>query len=269
MTLLGKVLVLLNVGLSFLMLSWAFAIFTNRIDFSNKQAKGEKPAGVLLERADRVKKSTEGVDLANTRWREALKGNDGTDKRPVRDGLLAWEKRRIDDQKWYKVQLKVAVSGPAGPDGKGDKAIVKRLAATKDGYPIPDDKNFNRPSLIDAERRKLEMDPRGEPLYCYDWYVRELGDLTLKIQAAQADYKKAVEEETALTEEAIETPKSKGLRRRIIDEQQKIALIDEELKDVAGRQTNALVETELLLSRKAQLERRIYELNRAAQEVKD
>jgi len=113
------------------------------------------------------------------------------------------------------------------------------------------------------------MDPHGEPLYCYDWYVRELGDLTLKIQAAQADYKKAVEEETALTEEAIETPKSKGLRRRIIDEQQKIALIDEELKDVAGRQTNALVETELLLSRKAQLERRIDELNRAAQEVKD
>jgi hypothetical protein len=267
MTLLGKILVVVNVGLSFLMLSFAFAMFTNRVDFTAKPVKGDKPAGVLAARVERVKSASESVDLANARWREALRGG-GADKRPIREGLLAWDKRRVEDRAWYDEELKKVISGP-GPDGKGDKVVVKRVATGKDGLPIPDDKNFGRPTLVDAERRKGEMDPRGEPLFCYDWYVRELGDLTVKIQAAQAEYKKAVEEETALTEEIIGTKMAKGLRRRIIDEQEKIQLIDEELKDVAGRQTNALVETELLLARRSQLERRIDELKRAAQEVKD
>ena len=43
----------------------------------------------------------------------------------------------------------------------------------------------------------------------------------------------------------------KGLRQQIIDEQEKIARIDEELKNVVSRQTNSRVETELLLSRRS------------------
>ncbi len=47
MTLLGKILVFINVAASFLMLAWAAALYTNRIDWSNNPAKGDQPAGLL------------------------------------------------------------------------------------------------------------------------------------------------------------------------------------------------------------------------------
>ena len=65
----------------------------------------------------------------------------------------------------------------SGPDGKGEKVVIKRVAI-KDGRPVPDPANSNRPTLVDAERRKTAEEPRGEPLYCYDWYVKELARLT-------------------------------------------------------------------------------------------
>jgi hypothetical protein len=254
MTLLGKILVFINVALSFLMLAWAAALYTNRIDWSNNPAKGDQPAGLLKAREDRVKDANASVNLANTRWREALRGNE-KDKRPGHEGLLAWEKRRADDRVWYEEVVKAAGSGP---DGKGEKVGIKRVAI-KDGRPIPDPANSNRPMLVDAERRKIAEEPRGEPLYCYDWYVKELARLTTEIQNAEVEQQKLAKEEETLTEQVIGP---KGLRQQIVDEQIKLARVIEELKDVEDRQTNSRVDTELLLQRRAQLERRIEELKK-------
>ncbi len=258
MTLLGKFLVFVNLALSFMMLAWAAALYTNRIDWSNTAAKGDQPEGQLVARAKRVAEATASVNLANFRWREALQGNDGKDKRPARDGLLAWEKRRVEDRKWYEGVLKAAIA----LDDKGEKVVIKRVA-TKDGRPVPDAANANRPTLVDAERRKLLEEPRGQPLYCYDYYVKELDRLTTEIEKAEAEQQKWTKEEEALTDLAIGP---KGLRQRIVDEQVKGKLVDEELKDVEDRETNSRVETELLLERRAQMERRIEELNKAKED---
>jgi hypothetical protein len=268
MTLLGKILVLANVALSFLMLSWALALFINRIDWTaNKGKPPDQPAGQLVERQDRVKRSNDVLDLSNGRWREALWGNDGKDKRPIRDGLPAWEKRRVDDREWYALQLKAALTGPAG---MGEKAVIKRVALTKEGQPVLDGANANRPTMVDAERRKDANDPKGEPLYCYNYYVAQLAKSTQDLEAAQLEYQKAVKTETELTEEAIGTKdKPKGLRQRIVDEQEKLKRINEELKDVSDRQTNSTVDTELLLARRVQLEGRVAELKKAAQSGKE
>ena len=74
-------------------------------------------------------------------------------------------------------------------------------------------------------------------------------------------YQDLIAQESELTKQVIGP---KGLRQRIMDEQVKKGRVEEELKDVAGRQKlNALVETELLLARRDQLERRIEELKKA------
>src|SRR5437660_403008 len=54
MSLLGKILVFVNLGLSFLMAGWALSVYVNRIDFSNAPAKGDQPAGEMLGRKARV-----------------------------------------------------------------------------------------------------------------------------------------------------------------------------------------------------------------------
>jgi hypothetical protein len=254
MTLLGKILVFVTVALSFVMLAWAAGLYTNRIDWSNAQAKGDQPAGQLFAREARVKEGTAAVNLANARWREALSGNDGKDKRPVRVGLLAWERRRKTDHDFYAAVLSAAISGP---DGKGGKEVIKRVS-TKDGQPLTDPAGL--PLLVDAERRKLAEEPRGEPLYCYDWYVKELDRLTAEIVKAESEQQKLAKDEEALTDQIIGP---KGVRQRIVDEQVKLARVEEELKDVESRQTNSRVDTELLLARREQLERRIDELKRA------
>jgi hypothetical protein len=254
MTLLGKILVFVTVALSFLMLAWAAGLYTNRIDWSDTAAKADQPAGQLVARKQRVTEGMAAVNLANTRWREALSGNDGKDKRPVRTGLLAWEQRRKTDHDFYTAVLEAAI---AGPDGKGGKEIIKRVE-TKDGQPQTDAAGL--PKLVDAERRKTAEDARGEPLYCYNWYEKELARLTAEIEKAGAEQQKLAKEEETLTEQIIGP---KGVRQRIVDEQVKLTRVEEELKDVESRQTNSRVDTELLLARRAQLERRIDELHKA------
>jgi hypothetical protein len=261
MTLLGKILVFVNVALSFLMLSWAAALFTNRVDWTKTEAKADQPAGQLVERAKRVEQGSVAVNLAAAHWREAMRGNDGKDKRPVRVGLLDWEKRRAEAKVWYVAVLKAAEDGP---DGKGEKVPIKRVV-TKDGLAVVDPQNPALPLLADAERRKTAEDRDSSPLYCYKWYEEELKRLTTEIEKADAEQQKLAKDEAALTDQIIGP---KGVRQRIVDEQVKLARAQEELKDVEDRQTNSRVDTELLLQRRAQLERRIDELHKA-QKVKD
>jgi hypothetical protein len=262
MTLLGKILVFVTVGLSFLMLGWAIALYTNRIDWTASQAKEGKPAGALLAKQDRVKAAWNVLaGAAEPRWREARNGNNGNDGRPRRDGLLAWEQRRLNDRPWYEAELKAL---RLGPDGNKEAAV--RAVKSKDGQPIPDAKNVNRPEMEPALRRKAKPEDPDERLVCNQYYLDKLAEVTQLIEAEQVRYQKLVKEDTDLTEKVIG---AKGLRQRIVDEQVKNARVDEELKDLAGRRTNSLVDTELLLARRRQLEQRIEELKKARTATQD
>src|SRR5438128_363062 len=105
MTLFGKILVYLNVLFSFLMLSWAAALYTNRINWTATGAKDGKPEGVLVGRQKRVNESHASLKVSEGRWNEAVKGFPGDRTRAKREGLLDWDKRRLDDQAWYTVEL--------------------------------------------------------------------------------------------------------------------------------------------------------------------
>lgn len=255
MTLLGKVLVFVNLLLSLLMLSWAAAVVTNRIDWSSSPAKEGKPAGVLKGREDRVKAAWVALANAEVRWRDARNGNDGKDGRERRDGLPAWEQRRLADRGWYADELKAAKTGPGG----NVKAPINWVKI-KDGQPLLDPKNLNRPQMEPAQRRKEKPEEPVRQLFSNQYYLDELARLTDEIIGEQDRFQKLVKDETELTEKAIGP---KGLRQRIADELVKSGRVDDELKDLDGRKTNSLVDTELLLARQEQLERRVEELKKA------
>src|SRR5262249_39790998 len=109
-------------------------------------------------------------------------------------------------------------------------------------------------------RRRAAPDEAPRPLFCHDWYfTREMPRLTQAIDIAQGEYQEQVRQATELTQQAIGP---KGLRQRIIDEQTKGARIKEEMLDGTGGEKHADVESELLQSRREQLDRRVKELQK-------
>ncbi len=257
MTRLGKILVFVTVLLSFVMLGWAVGLYTNRIDFTAAKAKGDKPDGVLLAKQERIKSANASLLLAGDRWRSALRGVPDSPNAGARDGVVGLEKRIAEDRKWYADQLAEAKQGPGGQAGKQQINWVK---FGPDGLAVAVT-SLNRPAMEPAVRRKSDKpDETGRPLYCYQYYVAELARLTQAIDAQQVAYQEAVKQAADLTQLAIGP---KGLRQRITDEQVKNGRVKEEMRDVLGRDTNAIVETEILASRQAQLEKRVEELEKA------
>jgi hypothetical protein len=237
MTFLGKLLVFVNAVLSFLMLAWAVGVATNRVDWSNTQAKGDKPAGQLNARAERVKNAWASLGTAEYRWGSA------------RTKLAGVEKNLVAARKVYDDELKGARVGPGGDR----KATINTIKPDANG--IPDiDPNTGLPVMEPGKDRY------GQALHGNEFYFERLKQLAKDIDAEQVRYQDLIRQTTAETEKAIGP---KGLRQRIVDEQIKNARVAEELVDLSGRKTNSLVETELLLSRREQLEQRIEELKKA------
>jgi hypothetical protein len=262
MTLLGKILVFVNLLLSFLMLSWAVGLYTNRVDWTATKAKGDKPDGVLLARQERIKTANASLLVAGDRWRSALRGIPDSPVAATRDGLFGVEKRIADDRKWYADQL---AEGKQGPGGQAGKQQINWIKFGPDGLAVSPT-SLNRPALEPAIRRKSDKpDETGRPLYCYQYYVADLARITQAIDAQQVAYQDAVKQAADLTQLAIGP---KGLRQRIADEQVKNSRVKEEMRDVLGRETNAIVETEILASRQGQLEKRVEELQKTQGEKK-
>ena len=94
MTLFGKVLVLVNLGLSVAMAAWAIGVYTQRIDWSTNKGTADKAPGELVKRQERLRQLTDTHGFATLRWRDAVAG------------VSAVEKKRWQDQLWYAAELK-------------------------------------------------------------------------------------------------------------------------------------------------------------------
>src|SRR5437868_14747682 len=54
MTKLAKILIFITVALSIMMAAWALGVYANHIDWSANKATGDRPAGGLGKRIDRI-----------------------------------------------------------------------------------------------------------------------------------------------------------------------------------------------------------------------
>src|SRR6516165_25395 len=97
MTTWGKVLVYANLVIALGMFAWVFGLYSSRIDWSNKPAKGAEPAGELFKRQARLREldnpENGALSIAERRQRAAAAD------------LRVFEQRRPRDQAFFAKEL--------------------------------------------------------------------------------------------------------------------------------------------------------------------
>jgi hypothetical protein len=229
MTLFGKILVFLNLALSLLLASWAFGLYSGRIDWSDNQAKGTQPAGELRPRQAE----------ATERW-QGLRVAEGNRDR-ARADLEREEGGVPGDRLWYLAEMEQLRTGtnPA------------RAVVFKNGLPVADPRNPYRPEMVGAK------DQAGKPLRSLAAYVRDEDTVSKELAAVLARYEDQIGQDRKLTQLLIGP---QGLQQRLVDEKVKRERVVAEQRLVEPRLINAVVDSELILKRRRQLEQRIKEL---------
>jgi hypothetical protein len=247
MTLFGKILVLVNFGLSVMVLVWAMAMYYGHIDWTDAKGDPNKvppvPPGELKVRKDRVAEALAALGAADVSWREQ------------RAELPRQEGYRVADRAWYADELKHARSeanaqNPAREIAVDDKGLITLAPVDPQGQP-----GHVRPKLKNA----TEDDPK-RPLLSLDANLKREQEQQLALAGEEKKLQDLIEENRRLTE--LLTPKEgKGLRQRIEDEKVKVKLADEEQAILKPLLVNTAVESELILRRREMLERRLKELS--------
>ena len=238
MTSLGRLLVLLNVGLSLGLAGLAFGVYTNRIDWpGTAPATGsEKTVGEFAQKKVEVEDAQKAAGVALTRLEEA------------EAQLVHLEERRPKDQALYAKQLEIL----EGKDGQGTiQVLATRTAGAgravavldKDGLPILDAKAPAR-SLQSVRAFREEL-------------TSTESEIANKIDTVTS----LVKQQQDLTQEINGVPgRQKGLRDLLAEEIQAREKAHEELESVRPLRYNRQVESELLQKRQQSLQARLQEL---------
>jgi hypothetical protein len=243
MTVFGKILVMLNLALSLMLAAWAFGVWSDRIDFSNTKASGERTAGEFARREAELASLWEGVRPAEAGWQLA------------RADLRAQEKQRDSDLAWYydQVQHLLGKPNPAEPvkvvvwaDRDDEKLGVRRGQVALDPRTL-------RPVMAPAK------DAAGNPLLSLAAYDAEERKVLSSIDEVQNKFQKQVDQAIAYTEQLLGP---KGLQQRLLAEKGKLADVQAEEKLVRPLLVNTAVDSELVFKRQKSLEERVKELER-------
>ena len=239
MTLFGKLLVLTTLAVSLLMMGFGLAVWTNRIDWTDRQPKDGDPGGELAQREAEARRLWGELVLAESGWRLS------------QAALLRDEAQRVQDRAWYHAEL-VHLQTGATPNNPAHEVVLVK------GVPVPDPRNAGRPQM------KRASDPAGQPLLSLTSYDKADEGIHRQTLAAVDRFKKAVEQDTQLTNELVGDPvkRTKGLRQRINDERAKRADVVAEADFTRPLLINTVVESELILKRQKSLRARVSELEK-------
>jgi hypothetical protein len=234
----GKILVYVNLVLALGMGVWAFGLYTGRIDWSNKPAKGSEPAGELTKRLTRLKDVDTALTTAQTRERAAA------------ENLRQLEQRRPRDLNFFGQEF---AHVETGINAQKPLRIVEfksgEMVLTPDGLP----------NMVVAPYKDKQGQPIQQSLNMLD---NQLKQVQTDLLASIAEYQKLVEQDVQLTDRIIGP---KGLRPLLYEEEEvKQARIKREIEDLKPLYINVLVETQLLDKRQKALQARIEELTKAA-----
>jgi hypothetical protein len=240
MTAFGKTLVILNLFLSVLMMAWALALWTNRIDWSNRKGDDLRPPGELVEREAEARRYWSEIPGAFVSYRDSKLALSA-----VEDGRTPDHKDgRAADRAWYEAELEHLRTGAT-------EANPARAVRLNQGLAVPDPKNYNRPTM-DPARDKFNKN-----LLSMSAYNTQEAKVLKELNDAKEQHRAAIEEDTKLTERLIGP---KGLQQRILDEKAKLAEVRKEIELIRPILINTAVESELILKRRGFLKARIEEL---------
>jgi hypothetical protein len=189
------------------------------------------------------------------------------------EGDAGGELKLSGDRVWYEGELAHLMTGATTDQNPARKVVVN-------GGVVQLDPRTGRPRmapLTDANNNRI--------LSVTEYDAREM-DLVKKIGDEETRLKNAVEKDIELTEQmtgkmdpasiqidpatmrpdpALVRFITKGLHQRILDEKDKLAKVKQEITIVEPLYVNALVDSELVVKRRNQLETRLTELRKQAE----
>jgi len=251
MTLLGKALVFFNLAFALLLAGWAFNMYANGIDWTDKK-EGNTPVGEFAVHEAKLDEMWKSVPLAQASWLAQRKVLDSAEK-----SLGA-------DRVWYDNEMRHVFVGPtlkANPANPvGDVSIAAKddpKNGIKKGQILLDDKGY--PLLVPLKDRA------GNPLESLAEYNDKDDKILQSLKEVMDKHEKQIAEANRLTDLIIgdKTKGVRGLHQRIEDEKTKNAGVLAEQDLIKPQLINTVVESELILKRKSQLERRVDELKKA------
>jgi hypothetical protein len=243
MTSLGKTLVLVNLGLSLAMATWAHGLYATRIDWSNNKGKDGAPDGELVRRIarlDELGRPDRALTQAAAHWNGS------------RTVLASMDERRAKDRTWYEGEL--------GFDRNlANKAKPARVIKMANGQPV-----LARPGTDDPPvALEPGRDQYGQPLQSWLAYNLAQEAIHKQLEAENKALASTMEEDKELTNRlAGDGAGGKGLQQRILDERAKLVRAINEQDFVRPLLINAVVNSQVVFGRQRELEARIKELEK-------
>lgn len=248
MTKLGKALVLFNLAFGLMLAAWAFSLYANGIDWSDRKAKTPlETAGEYTIHESQLDELWKGIPPAQANWLDE------------RQKVLNEEARLAAERAWYDVEMKHLYLAANAANPVGEIAFAQKdddKNGIKKGQILLDNKGH--PQMVPMR------DPAGNPLLSLSVYTKKDDDILQSLDAVNKKQQEQIEEANKLTDLIIGDEKAgrRGLYRRYLDEKAKDADMLAEQKLVRPQLINTVVEAELILKRKNQLEKRIEELKK-------
>jgi hypothetical protein len=258
MTKLGKVLVVANFVVSVVVAGWAAGFYFTAIDWTAQKGKDGAPDGQLAARVARLTDLKSAAGPGEAGWREA--------RALVRDR----EAFRAGDRALYQNEIAFVYTAPA------NQRLHEVVIDDKTGQPLlaqeqgaAANKAHFLPTFRDIVNRV-----NGKELRSLDFYAKAYADNLVALKKSNDALTALLKEDADLTVELAGGTKvdgmvvEKGLRKRIEDERVKGLDALAEYEIVRPLLIKTVGDSEFLLARRRQLEKRIKDLQEAAKVTK-
>ncbi len=235
----SKLLVVANFAVSVMVAGWAMGFYFTRIDWTNIDHKDKGQPGQLVARENELKSLLSDARAAEISWREA--------RFRVRDR----EAFRAEDRAFYRSELTYIYNAPINEQ-------LREFVIGKDGLPdLQPDQRSKSHSLL--QRRNVN-ERNGKPLRSLSFYAQTYAANLKGLKTVGDELEKLFVKDGELTVELNGGGADKGLNQRIQDERLKGIGALEEYNIIKPLLIKTVGDSQFLLARRQQLEKRIKEL---------
>lgn len=252
--LIGKTLVLLNLVLSALFMTFALAIFTQQIDWGWKEPReelGERVPAEIDKRSAAVKQ----LLAYKAKAENSLKAV----QKEVEDIEQAWPVNHL----WYVAELSRLQSAPGKIDIKGVKTDKGEtvLNPNKKLFPVMDVEAAVQVTLPTGNQGRIIAEKS------YSSYEEDLRKIYAEMETVNAEVIKLIDMQKDLTQklDGVRDPDTRkelkpGLYGLLERESQQLKRLQQEMEYLRPLWVRELVDAQLLLERRISLQKRLGEL---------
>jgi hypothetical protein len=278
MNYIGKFLVIINIAVSGLLLVFALGLLTNRLDVAWKEPRkdgGERVPAEIDKRTAAVRQAATAKITAEQELLRARRGDAKKGAKP-QGGLALAEMEWQNFPLWAEGELDTLLGNLKAGSPKGPKINVRNLKIDN-GKLAPNPVKPGRPAYqgeVEVAYKVGGKKVTAKVEHSYATYHAQLAELHLKLQKLTVQLGQEIDKNAGITidlDGEID-PKSKKARPGLLDLVDRESTLQKQLKfeiegdrerDIAGvkdRWVQELVNAQLLLNRRQQLEARLKEL---------